>query len=185
MSYSTLPLEVSTWPLFAELVERNNGVYGGCWCMGYHPERVRGGDPARARKFERVSADQAHAALAIDETGAAQGWCQFGRPAELGGFKHRREYEKDLPPAPDWRIGCVFVDKAHRGSGVARASVEGALGLIGELGGGLVEAISEVTDGRQAQPRFLFTATAELFIDLGFTPVRQVGKHAWILHSRL
>jgi hypothetical protein len=38
-----------------------------------------------------------------------------------------------------------------------------------------------VTDGRQAHPRFLFSATVELFDDLGFTRVRQVGKHAWIV----
>ena len=27
------PLEVATWPDFARLVERHNGVWGGCWCM--------------------------------------------------------------------------------------------------------------------------------------------------------
>lgn len=35
--------------------------------------------------------------------------------------------------------------------------------------------------GRQAQGRFLFTATAELFEQFGFSRVRQVGKHAWIV----
>jgi hypothetical protein len=28
-SFKTRPLDVSTWDAFAELVERNNGVYGG------------------------------------------------------------------------------------------------------------------------------------------------------------
>jgi len=27
----------TTWPDFAALVEANNGVWGGCWCMGFHP----------------------------------------------------------------------------------------------------------------------------------------------------
>lgn len=66
-----------------------------------------------------------------------------------------------------------------------RAAVEGALELIREAGGGLVEAISETTDGRQAQGRFLFSGTAELFEDLGFEKVRQVGKHAWILNRQI
>ena len=48
-------------------------------------------------------------------------------------------------------------------------------------GGGLVEAISEATAGREAQGRFLFSATAELFEQFGFTRGRQVGKHAWIV----
>jgi GNAT superfamily N-acetyltransferase len=47
----------------------------------------------------------------------------------------------------------LFVDKKHRGQGIARAALEGALGQIARLGGGLVEAITEVTAGRQAQGR--------------------------------
>jgi GNAT superfamily N-acetyltransferase len=46
----------------------------------------------------------------------------------------------------------LFVDKKHRGQGIARAALEGALGQIARLGG-LVEAITEVTAGRQAQGR--------------------------------
>ena len=38
MSYRVVPLGPDTWEPFAELVERNNGVYGGCWCIGFHPE---------------------------------------------------------------------------------------------------------------------------------------------------
>jgi hypothetical protein len=38
-----------------------------------------------------------------------------------------------------------------------------------------------VTAGREAQGRFLFSATVELFEQYGFTRVRRVGKHAWIV----
>ena len=34
------PRDESTWPAIAALVERNNGILGGCWCMGFHPEGV-------------------------------------------------------------------------------------------------------------------------------------------------
>jgi hypothetical protein len=63
----------------------------------------------------------------------------------------------------------------------SHAALEGALDQIAHLGGGLVEAISEVTAGRQEQGRFLFSATVERFEQNGFTRVRQVGKHAWIV----
>ena len=45
--------------------------------------------------------------------------------------------------------------------------------------------MSEVTSGREAQSRLLFSATAELFKQYGFTRVRQVGKHAWILSREI
>jgi GNAT superfamily N-acetyltransferase len=178
------PLDETSWYLFAELVERNNGVYGGCWCIGYHPPKPDG-ISNREAKLQRVVAGAAHAALVLDEQGRAQGWAQYGRPDELSGFKHRRAYDKDVPARPDWRIACVFVDKQHRGRGIARAAVTGALDLLAREGGGLVEAISEVTEGRDAHARFLFSATVELFEDLGFSRVRQVGKHAWIVTATI
>jgi GNAT superfamily N-acetyltransferase len=181
MSYTTQPLNAATWDAFAELVERNNGVFGGCWCIGYHPECGQKGISYRTVKEDRVRTDRAHAALVLDEDGAAQGWCQYGSPEELPNIKHKREYVKDAPPRPDWRITCFFVDKRHRGHGIARAALEGALEQIARAGGGLVEAIPEVTTGREAPGRFLFSATVELFEQYGFTRRRQVGKHAWIV----
>lgn len=181
MVFTTRPLNASTWAAFAELVERNNGIFGGCWCIGFHPERGQRGISPRAVKEERVRTGRAHAALVLDEDGLAQGWCQYGSPEELPNIKNRREYEKEAPPPPDWRITCVFVDKRHRGQGIARVALEAALVQIAQLGGGLVEAISEVTAGREAHGRFLFSATVELFEQYGFTRVRQVGKHAWVV----
>jgi GNAT superfamily N-acetyltransferase len=181
MSYTVRRLDASTWAAFAELVERNNGIFGGCWCIGYHPESGQKGISHRTVKEDRVRTDRAHAALVLDEDGAAQGWCQYGSPEELPGIKHRREYDKDAPPRPDWRITCFYVDKKHRGQGIARAALEGAVDQIAHAGGGLVEAISEVTTGREAPGRFLFSATVELFEQFGFTRGRQVGKHAWIV----
>jgi ribosomal protein S18 acetylase RimI-like enzyme len=181
MPFTTPPLDASTWDAFAELVERNNGIFGGCWCIGFHPEREQKGISHRAVKEDRVRTGRAHAALVLDENGTAQGWCQYGSPEELPSIKHKREYDKDAPPHPHWRITCFYVDTKHRGHGIARAALEGALDQITQAGGGLVEAIPEVTTGRAAQGRFLYSATVELFEQCGFTRVRQVGKHAWIV----
>ena len=182
--YTTRPLTATTWDAFAELVERNTGIYGGCWCIAYHTEYQRGVSDPRALKEQLVRADGAHAALVFDEDGIAQGWCQYGSPEELR-LRHSSEYAK-APPAPArWRIACIFVDKRHRGQGIARAALKGALAQIAAAGGGLVEATSEVTSGREAQDRFLFSATVELFEELGFARVRQVGKHAWIVSRQL
>ena len=178
--YTIRPLDASTWDAFAELVERNNGIYGGCWCIAFHSAYQRGITDPRTLKEQLVRAGHAHAALVFDEQGLAQGWCQYGSPDELD-LRHSREYRKDPPPLARWRITCIFVDKRHRGQGIARAALGGALELIAAAGGGLVEAIPETTAGREAQSRFLFSATAELFEELGFARGRQVGKHAWIV----
>lgn len=185
MGFTISALDESTWDVFAELVERNNGVFGGCWCIGYHPECGQRGISHRDVKEQRVRTGRAHASLVIDDDGLAQGWCQFGDPEELSNIKHRRRYDQEPPMLPDWRITCFYVDRRHRGEGIARLALEGAIAMIAERGGGLVEAIPEVTAGRDAPGRFLFSTTVELFEQYEFHRVRQVGKHAWIVARRI
>ena len=85
------------------------------------------------------------------------------QPGGASGHQAQARVRRGPPPLPDWRITCIFVDKRHRAQGIARAGLEEALDQIARLGGGLVEAIPEVTAGREAQGRFLFSATVELF----------------------
>ena len=35
-NYVVKPLSADTWDAFARLVERHNGVFGGCWCTWFH-----------------------------------------------------------------------------------------------------------------------------------------------------
>ena len=50
-SYTTRPLSPDTWDDFAALVEANNGVWGGCWCMGFHAEGLSKESAAANRNF--------------------------------------------------------------------------------------------------------------------------------------
>ncbi len=105
-------LDASTWQDFAALVTSHNGVWGGCWCMSFHPEGAGQGKTAAqncAEKERRVCAGTAHAALVFDGT-TCIGWCQFGSPEELPRIKNQRAYLQGLTKLPDWRITCLFVD---------------------------------------------------------------------------
>lgn len=186
--WSVRQLDGDTWDDFAELVERNGGVFGGCWCMGHHQtpdgssyHQVKGIDK-RAMKEKLVRSGQAHAALVYDENGIAQGWAKYGRLSELPILaQHRRAYEKEPSAPPDWRIACFYTDKHHRRDGIARTALAGSLDFIAEAGGGTVESIPEIVSGRVAHGRFLFAASVELFEDHGFEKVRQLGKWAWLV----
>ena len=93
-SYETRPLDASTWDAFAELVERNNGVYGGCWFIARHFRVQRGVSDPRTLKEELVKAGRAHAALVFDEDDLARGWCRYGSAEELG-LKHLRDVREE------------------------------------------------------------------------------------------
>jgi hypothetical protein len=63
------PLDETTWPDFSRLVERHNGVWGGCWCMAFHAEGVGRGKTVaqnRSEKEQRVREGRAHAAVVYD-----------------------------------------------------------------------------------------------------------------------
>lgn len=178
-TYAIKPLDESTWPAFAALVERNNGIFGGCWCMGFHAkESFIDVAQKRAAKEQRVREGKAHAAL-VFEGEACVGWCQFGAPDEVPRIKNRAAYEKDRTTSPDWRIACCYVGKGLRRQGVATAALTGALDLIAGLGGGTVEGYPE--DAASVPAGFLYNGALSTYEKLGFTRDRKIGKHRWVV----
>ena len=185
-AYSTRPLTPDTWDDFAHLVEANNGVWGGCWCMGFHVEGLRKDrDANQAAKQAHVRNGTVHQVLvyAGDE---CVGWCQYGSPAELPNIKNPGAYAKELVELPDWRIGCIFTGSRHRGTGVARAAVAAALAAIRAAGGGVVEAYPEQVEGRAPQRGAYFhTGPETLYEEFGFTRGRQIAKWRWVMRLKL
>ncbi len=186
--YTTQPLTSDTWDDFAHLVNANNGVWGGCWCMGFHPEGVGTGRTAtgnRDAKRAHVRNGTVHQILVYDGEGCV-GWCQYGPPTELPNIKNPKVYARELNELPDWRIGCMFTGKGHRRKGVARAAVGGALAAIKQAGGGLVEGYPEQVEGRGPQRgSYLHTGPADLFEEFGFERARKIAKWRWVMHLRV
>lgn len=177
--YAVKALDQSTWAAFAALVERNNGIFGGCWCMGFHPKGSWAGvAQKRDAKEQRVRDGKAHASLVFEGEDCV-GWCQFGAPDEVPRIKNRAAYEKDRTTSPDWRIACCYVGKGHRRQGAATAALAGALDLIAGLGGGTVEGYPEDADSVPAG--FLYNGALSTYEKLGFVRNRKIGKHRWVV----
>lgn len=168
-----------TWDAFAALVERHNGIFGGCWCIFFHPdcaERGQGYDGNRALKKRLVEEGAAHAALVMDGDRAVA-WCEYGTPEELPTMNHRKDYEAAGDPLPDFRLMCIFIDKEYRRQGLTHLAVQGALDLIAKAGGGVVEGYpQDLSDGRRVGNSFLYSSTRALFEEHGFDFVRSKGK---------
>lgn len=187
-AYTTRPLTADTWSDFADLVEANNGVWGGCWCMGFHPEGVGKGRTVsqnRDAKHAHVRKGTVHQILVYDGDECV-GWCQYGPPAELPTIKNSKAYHAELTDLPDWRIGCMFTGNGHRRRGVARAAVTAALAAIEEAGGGLLEAYPEQVQGREPQRgSYLHTGPEDLFEAFGFERDRRIAKWRWVMRRRV
>ena len=184
--YTIKPLGPDTWEAFAALAERHNGMgFGGCWCTWFHPRpAVLGCDvePGRPYKEFLVREGRAHAALVFDGE-VAIGWCQYGSPEELPNIYHRKEYEAGLVSPPDYRFTCIFVDKDHRREGIAAVAVKGALALIAQAGGGVVEGYPRDTQGTTIKAAFLYDGTRSLFEKCGFTFERTKGTKNCVMRT--
>lgn len=187
MPLTSRPLTPETWPAFARLVEKHNGIFGGCWCISFHlePRETRHGAAAyRAMKKARVWNGRAHAALVFDNLNAV-GWCQFGPTAELPNIKSKKAYEEGLGELPDWRITCFFIDRERRGEGIATFALREALREITRLGGGTVEAYPEDYKGQKISNSFLSSGTLGMFEKAGFKKARKIAMHRWVVVRRL
>ncbi|MGH3301597.1 MAG: hypothetical protein ACRDOK_07930 [Streptosporangiaceae bacterium] len=195
--YTVKPLGPDTWDAFAALAERHNGVWGGCWCTWFHNESslriCEGPDGRHQALFHRtcaakgqtvegnrtlkerlVNEGRAHAALVFDGE-VAVAWCEYGSPDELPNIYHRKEYEAGLDRLPDYRLTCFFVDKDYRRKGEAAVALRGALDLIAQAGGGVVEAYPQDTQGKKTSASFLYNATRSMFEQAGFGYDRPKG----------
>ena len=181
--YTVKPLSTGTWDAFAQLAERHNGVWGGCWCTWFHTacsEKEYDAAANRALKERLVSEGRAHAALVFDGD-VAVAWCEYGLPGELPNIYHRKEYEAGLARLPDYRLTCFFVDKRYRRKGVAAVALRGALDLIAQAGGGVVEAYPQDTAGKKISASFLYNGTRSLFEQAGFSYERPKGKNHCVM----
>ena len=182
VAFTVRELDGSSWDAFAELVERNGGIFGGCWCIGFHPEcraaghrppRGQGGAgphrprPRRAR-FRRVSAVPrvgASRAVPTSSPGSSTAGCTSRTPRRCptGGSRastSTRAIAGRESPAPRW------VAPWSRSPGRWRS------GRGDPRGHRRVE--TRTADFCSARPSSCSRTTAS-------TRVRQVGKHAWIV----
>ncbi|MFG1910571.1 GNAT family N-acetyltransferase [Kribbella sp. NPDC048928] len=176
-------LTPETWDAFAALAERHNGVWGGCWCTFFqtmHDEKTFEATSNRDLKHRLVQEGRAHAALVFDGE-LAVGWLEYGTPTELPNINHRKEYEAGLDRLPDYRMTCFFTDRNYRRQGVSAVALRGALDLIAQSGGGLVEAYPQDTAGKKITASFLYNGTRSLFEQAGFTHQRPKGKNHCVM----
>jgi hypothetical protein len=104
-------------------------------------------------------------------------------PGELPNIYHRKEYEASPDRLPDYRITCLFVDKKYRHQGMTAVALRGALDLIAQAGGGVVEGYPHDTDGQKVS--VLYNGTRSLFEQAGFSYVRPKGMKNCVMRKEI
>jgi GNAT superfamily N-acetyltransferase len=170
------PLTAERWPDLERLFGPR-GAYSGCWCMWW---RLSGRefaadrrDERRASLHERARQDPPPGLLAYDAAGARVGWVAVAPREELGRLQ-RSPKLKPLDDRPVWSVTCFFVDRRHRGRGVAAALLAAAVEHAAAYGAEEVEGYPIDIRQRRADAG-LFTGTLGLFTTAGFREVARRG----------
>ena len=176
--YRIRALTPETFDDFAALIERNKGMFASCWCTWFHPhceERGQTAEGNRALKKRWVDEGIAHAALVYDGD-LAIAWAEYGTPEELPTLHHLKEYLATAERLPDYRVTCIQVERSHRGKGLAAVALGGAVDLIAQAGGGVVEGYPHDTGGvRKKNSSFLYNGTRTMYEREGFRYDRPKG----------
>jgi GNAT superfamily N-acetyltransferase len=191
MAYITRELNARTLSDFELLAAKQ----GECWCMFYQRPRPvgRGLSSVQRKALNRrdkarlVRGGHAHAIL-VYEGKAPVGWCQYGPREELPRVDAGRGYRKVGPPAGEervWRITCFFVDRDHRGKGVATIGLRAALESIKKRGGGIVEAFPVVSQRMAAVPEWRWFGTKRMFEREGFAAVAPLGTSGLLMRKTI
>ncbi|TWE12755.1 GNAT family N-acetyltransferase [Rudaeicoccus suwonensis] len=182
--YVIRALTDDTWDAFARMVDRTNGIFGGCWCTWFHTmSGEKTGDAQSNRDLKRrlVAEGRAHAALVFDGEDAVA-WCEYGSVDELPNIYHRKQYEQECSRVPNHRLTCIYVDKKHRKRGLSAVALQGAVDLIAAAGGGRTEGYpQDLPEGKRVSASFLYNGTRRLFEQVGFTYDRPKGQNHCVM----
>ena len=178
------PLTPARWDDF-EAVFRSRGcsVARGCWCMYYRLSGERAGWPTggarsetnRAQMKALVEGGEATGLIGYRD-GSPVGWISLG-PRERYRKLERSPVMRAVDDKPVWSVICFVVPAEHRGQGVAKSLLKGAIGWARKQGARILEAYP-VDRKAKARDDSLWFGTRRMFEEAGFEVVarRKPGR---------
>lgn len=102
--------------------------------------------------------------------GDVVGWCSVSPRTSYRRLVRSRVIPK-VDDQPVWSVVCFVVRPDHRGRGVARALLGGAVDVARENGVAMIEGYPADNQGKRLNRGFAYTGTRSLFEGAGFTKV--------------
>jgi ribosomal protein S18 acetylase RimI-like enzyme len=175
MKLTVLPLTAERWPdLEAIFNARGCSVARGCWCMYYR----HSGAPTDSHRT-RAEANKAQLHALADKGpppgligyrgNVPVGWVSLG-PREDYAKLTRSPVMKPVDDQAVWSVICFVVPAEHRGRGVARALLDGAIAYAKKHGARIVEAYP-VDKRDRARDDAMWFGAKSMYDAAGFTEV--------------
>jgi GNAT superfamily N-acetyltransferase len=181
------PLTPDRWPDLVELFGETRGAYSGCWCMYFRQtnaefsEGARKGGPKNRDALKGIVDGGRVPGLLGYLDGRPVGWVSVAPREEFGRVERSRS-TKPIDERPAWAIVCFYLDRHHRGQGVATGLLDAAVAYAERNGATLVEGYP-IDPGDDGVPNAeAYYGIASMFERAGFeqvaarTPKRRVMR---------
>jgi ribosomal protein S18 acetylase RimI-like enzyme len=184
------PLTPDRWTdLEAIFGAKGCSVARSCWCMAYRLSGSRGPLPLGVTRAQanraalRALVDAGHPPGLIGYRGNVPvGWVSIGPREEYARLK-RSSVMKPVDEQPVWSVICFVVPAEHRGQGVARALLNGAVAYAKKNGATLIEAYPVDKPTRSNDDSMWFGAKS-MYDKAGFKEVARRKPHRPIVRVK-
>jgi GNAT superfamily N-acetyltransferase len=173
---AVLPDTPDRWDDLARLFGPN-GAYSNCWCTFFRQTGAAFGEGCRDRgagnraMLGALVRDGDVPGLLAYRADTPVGWVSVGPRPHFGRYLRSPITRLDPEAREDagtWSIVCLFVPRAERRRGVARALVQGAVAWARERGAARLEGYPVDTGGVRRPSNELYVGTVDLFAAAGF-----------------
>lgn len=170
MSIEVTPATIDRFDDVATMLGPRNPTSSVCWCLSHRLDsrtnRALLG-PARGEYVrELCTREVAPGVLAYDGADVV-GWAAVAPRSELPFARSRKiPHVDDLPV---WSVWCIRVRSGHRGRGIARALLPGAVAYAQSRGAPAIEGYPVDNQGQKVDLTMAYVGTRALFEQAGFT----------------
>ncbi len=170
MSITVLPATPERFDDVATMLGPKNPTSNVCWCLSHRLDSRTSRELVGAARGEYVKGlcgrDVAPGVLAYDDDEVV-GWAAVAPRAELPFARSRKiPHVDDLPV---WSVWCIRVRPGHRGRGISRVLLDGAVAYAVSRGAPAVEGYPVDNQGRKVDLTMAYVGTRGLFERAGFT----------------
>ncbi len=176
-----------------EQVFESGAIANRCWCQWVRKtqQQARDDGPAGNRASLRALIDTGEVpGLIAYANRDPLGWCSVGAKSAFGRLRRSRALTptaEDPSPEETWATLCFYVTPGHRGEGVARALLRGALAYAQQMGARAYESYPVRTNGRKVDNDLAYPGTDRLLAGEGFReiPSAAPGRSSQIIMRKL
>lgn len=169
MSFTVHPASVDRFDDVATILGPKNPTSSVCWCLSHRLDAKTNRSllgPARGEYVRELCARPVAPGVLAYDGDLVVGWAAVAPRSELPFARSRKiPHVDDLPV---WSLWCVRVRPGHRGRGIARPLVEGAVEYARQQGAPAVEGYPVDNQGAKVDTTMAYVGTRSLFESAGF-----------------